>query len=65
MVYQTFVFFWFINDFDNLDECISWRLNPNHFAVRKSVWDLLGGFDNDFESIQLAAFDFAYNAVRK
>jgi len=64
LVYQTFVFFWFINDFDNLDECISWRLNPNHFAVRKSVWDLLGGFDNDFESIQLAAFDFAYNAVR-
>ena len=37
IVYQTVVFFWYVNDFDNLDECISWRLNPNSFAVRKSV----------------------------
>lgn len=64
IVYQTFVFFWFINDFENLDECISWRLNPNHFAVRKSVWDFLGGFDTDFENIKLSALDFAFNAVR-
>jgi glycosyltransferase involved in cell wall biosynthesis len=64
LVYQTFVFFWYINDFDNLDECINWRVNPCHFAVRKSVWRQLKGFDTDFESQQLQAFDFAYNALR-
>lgn len=64
VVYQTVVFFWYVNDFDNLDQCISWRLNPNNFAVRKSVWNQLGGFDNDYTNKQLQAFDFAYNALR-
>lgn len=64
LVYQAFVFFWYINDFDSLDECVSWRLNPNHFAVRKSVWDQFNGFDTDFKNFQLQALDFAYNALR-
>ena len=64
IVYQTVVFFWYVNDFDNLDECISWRLNPNSFAVRKSVWEQLGGFDSDYTNKQLQALDFAYNAIR-
>lgn len=64
LVYQTAVFFVFINDFDNLDECISWRINPHQFAVRKSVWETLKGFDAEYENIQMQAFDFGYNAVR-
>lgn len=64
IVYQTVVFFWFINDFDNLNECVSWRLNSNHFAIRKSVWEQLGGFDIDYKNNQLQALDFAYNALR-
>ena len=64
LVYQTIVFFWYINDFDNLDQCVSWRLNPNQFAIRKSVWDHLDGFDYDYDNIILSAFDFAYNALR-
>lgn len=64
IVYQTIVFFWYVNDFDNLDECVSWRLNPNHFAIRKSVWEKLGGFDKEYENKQLQALDFAYNALR-
>ena len=64
IVYQTIVFFWYVNDFDNLNECISWRLNPNHFAIRKSVWEKLGGFDKEYENKQLQALDFAYNALR-
>ncbi|MEC4004394.1 glycosyltransferase family 2 protein [Flavobacterium sp. SUN052] len=64
IVYQVFVFFWYINDFDALDECISWRINPNLFAVRKSVWEKLGGFDSDFSNLQLAALDFGFNALR-
>jgi glycosyltransferase involved in cell wall biosynthesis len=64
LVYQTAVFFWYINDFDNLDECVSWRINPNHFAVRASVWETLKGFDTDYENSQMQALDFGYNAVR-
>ena len=63
IVYQTSIFFWYVNDFDNLDECVSWRLNPNHFAVRKSVWDQLGGFDYEYNNLILSAFDFAFNAI--
>jgi glycosyltransferase involved in cell wall biosynthesis len=64
LVYQTAVFFWYINDFDGLNECVSWRINPNHFAVRKSVWEKLQGFDAEYENPQIQAFDFGYNAVR-
>jgi GT2 family glycosyltransferase len=64
LIYQTAVFFMFINDFDNLNECISWRINPNQFAVRKSVWEILKGFDTEYENIQLQALDFGYNALR-
>ena len=64
IVYQAIVFFWYINDFDHLDQCVSWRLNPNHFAVRKTVWERLGGFDSEYNNQTLSAFDFAYNALR-
>jgi glycosyltransferase involved in cell wall biosynthesis len=64
LVYQTAVFFWYINDFDNLEECVSWRINPNAFAVRKSVWETLKGFDDEYENPQIKTLDFGYNAVR-
>lgn len=64
LVYQTAVFFWYLNDFDNLKECVSWRINPHQFAVRKTVWDCLNGFDTDFQNIQIQALDFGYNALR-
>lgn len=53
-----------MNDFDNLKECVSWRINPNQFAVRKSVWETLNGFDYEYENPQMQALDFGYNAVR-
>jgi glycosyltransferase involved in cell wall biosynthesis len=64
LVYQTATFFWYLNDFDNLDQCVSWRLNPNAFAVRKTIWDTLNGFDTEYKNPQLQALDFGYNAVR-
>lgn len=64
LVYQTAVFFWYINDFENIDECVSWRINPNQFAIRKSVWETLGGFDTEYENVQMQALDFGYNALR-
>ena len=64
LVYQTATFFWYLNDFDTLDASVSWRINPNAFAVRKPVWEELKGFDTDYENPQMQALDFGYNAVR-
>ncbi len=64
LVYQTAVFFWYLNDFEGLDQCVSWRVNANAFAVRKTVWETLKGFDKEYENSQMQALDFGYNAVR-
>jgi len=64
IVYQASVFFWYISDFDGLDTCVSWRINPHLFAIRESVWVHLGGFDNEYNSIDLQALEFGYNALR-
>lgn len=64
LVYQTAVFFWYLNDFDGLDQCVSWRVNPNAFAVRKSVWDITKGFDSDYENPQMQAMDFGFRCIR-
>lgn len=64
IVYFSAVFSCFVNDFDNLDECLSWRINPNSFAVRKSVWNDLNGFDTDIENPTLQALDFGYNFLK-
>jgi len=61
---QGSVLFWYVRDFDNLDECVSWRINPNHFAIRKTAWETLGGFDTDFENIQMQALDFGFSTLR-
>ncbi len=63
IVYQS-ALYWYINDFENQSECVSWRINPNAFAVRKSVWETLGGFDQDFENLQMQALDFGYRCNR-
>ncbi|MBC5841417.1 glycosyltransferase [Flavobacterium sp. F-380] len=64
LVYQTAVFFWYLNDFNGLDQCVSWRVNPNAFAVRKSVWELTKGFDTDYENIQMQALEFGFRCNR-
>jgi glycosyltransferase involved in cell wall biosynthesis len=64
LVYQTAVFFWYLNDFDDLEECVSWRVNPNEFAVRKSVWEITKGFDVDYESFQMQGLDFGFQCIR-
>lgn len=64
IVYFTAAFFWYVRDFDNLDQCVSWRVNPDAFAVRKSVWDSLNGFDTEINNKSLQALDFGYNLLR-
>jgi len=64
LMFQTSVLFWYLNDFEGLDQCISWRIHPNFFVVRKEVWELAGGFDEDFSSVAMAAFDFGFRLLR-
>lgn len=64
LVYQTAVFFWYLNDFEELDECVSWRVNSNAFAVRESVWKLANGFDLDYKSNQMQGLDFGFRCNR-
>lgn len=55
--------FWYINDFENLESCVNWRINPNGFAIRKSVWETIGRFSGDYQSQQMAALDYGYNGL--
>lgn len=65
IIYQTAVYWWYLNDFDNLDNCISWRVNPTEFVVRKKVWDEnLKGFDNNFKGEFIKGIDLGYNLLR-
>lgn len=64
IVYFTATFWWYINDFDDLEECVSWRINPEAFVIRKNVWAQLDGFETLYESKPMQALDFGYNALR-
>ncbi|MDI1256451.1 MAG: glycosyltransferase [Flavobacterium sp.] len=64
LAFQTAIFFWYVSDFDDLDNCVSWRVNPNAFAVRKSVWEILQGFDSDYANLQMRALDFGFQCIR-
>ena len=64
IVYQTVGYFWYAKDFDSLEKSVSWRINPNAFVIRKHVWETFGGFDFDYENIQMSALDFGFNTLR-
>lgn len=64
IVYQTATFFWYTKDLDNLDISVSWRINPYAFAIRKSVWEILNGFDEEYNNPIIQALDFGFNALR-
>lgn len=61
--YQSAIYWWFINDFKNLDKSISWRLNINAFAIREKVWNQLNGIDFDYESPIVSGLEFGYNFI--
>ncbi|MDB2462800.1 glycosyltransferase, partial [Algibacter sp.] len=64
LVYQSAVYWWFINDFDNVDRCVSWRLNAENFVVRTSVWETLDGFDYQYSETVMCGLDFGFNLIR-
>lgn len=62
--YQIAVFWWFLNDFEDLEESICWRINPHAFVVRKKVWEIMDGFPADYESDVMKALDLGFRMLR-
>jgi GT2 family glycosyltransferase len=57
-------FWWYLNDIDAHAGGVSWRVDAGAFVVRRSVWDLLGGFDPAFASSAARALDFGFRLLR-
>jgi glycosyltransferase involved in cell wall biosynthesis len=64
LVYQTAVYWWFLNDFEDCKSCVNWRINANAFVIRESVWNQLNGFSKDYENYLVAGLDFGFNLLR-
>jgi glycosyltransferase involved in cell wall biosynthesis len=64
VVYQCNVAWWYIKDFENLDQCISWRLNPFSFVMRKEIWTHFGGFDSDYNSDTMRGLALGFDLIR-
>ena len=64
LVYQTAVFWWYLNDLPDHIISVNWRINPNNFVVREHVWDHFGGFSSDYSSDLTRALDFGYRMLR-
>ncbi|MDO3695134.1 glycosyltransferase [Wenyingzhuangia sp. chi5] len=64
LIYQTAVYWWFLNDIKNQDNCVCWRVNVNAFVVRETVWNQINGLDSQYESSIMSGLDFGYNLLR-
>lgn len=64
LVYQTAVYWWFLNDFENVPKAVNWRVDANHFVVRASVWETLQGFDENYEDTHIKGLDFGFRLLR-
>ncbi|WP_372744865.1 glycosyltransferase family 2 protein [Lutibacter sp.] len=64
IIYQTAVYWWFLNDFEGSNQVVSWRVHPSCFAIRKKVWEQLGGFDEVYNSLVMKGIDLGYNLLR-
>jgi glycosyltransferase involved in cell wall biosynthesis len=63
LVYQATVLWWYINDFENLDRTICWRLNIEAFVIRKNVWEQLEGIDLNYTIPAMQGLDLGYNML--
>jgi len=64
IVYQTAVYWWFLNEIRDQDKCVSWRVNANSFVIRESVWKQINGLDRQYSSIIISGLDLGYNLLR-
>ncbi|WP_282017534.1 glycosyltransferase family 2 protein [Salegentibacter mishustinae] len=64
LVYQTAVFWFYLNDLPNLNCSVNWRINPYSFVVRKKCWEFFNGFSEEYCSASTAALDLGYRMLR-
>ena len=64
IVYQTHIAWWYVEDFQGVDSCVNWRVDPSGFVVRKRVWEHFGGFNPSYRSTTMAAFSMGYNMIK-
>jgi glycosyltransferase involved in cell wall biosynthesis len=64
IIYQTAIYWWFVNDFDESDSCVNWRVNANNFVVRASAWEEMNGFDTQYSTDIMSGLDFGFNMLR-
>ena len=56
LMYQTAVFWWLLNDFENQNKAVCWRVNPFAFVIRETVWKQLSQTNPFTEISALHAF---------
>lgn len=64
LVFQTAVYWWFLNDFESVDKSVNWRINIKAFAIRASVWEQIGGLDYTYDNWLMEGVDLGYNLLR-
>jgi len=64
IVYQTYIAWWYVEDFIDVNSCINWRLDITSFVVRKQVWEHFGGFSDTYSTATMSAMSFGYDMIR-
>jgi GT2 family glycosyltransferase len=64
IVYQTHIAWWYVEDFQGVNSCINWRVDPTGFVVRKAVWEYFGGLNISYRSSIMAAFAMGYDMIK-
>ncbi|MBZ9787824.1 glycosyltransferase [Psychroflexus sp. CAK57W] len=64
LVYFAATFWWHFNDYDGLNSCVSWRVNPQSFAIRENVWKQIHDFDNEYTTDHMRGLDFGFKALK-
>lgn len=65
LVYQTTCYYWFLNDFENVDQCVNWRININEFAVRASIWESHCEIDDYYKDDLTKGLDLGFSLLSR
>jgi len=64
IVYQTHIAWWYVEDFNGVESCINWRVDPTGFVIRKQTWEHFGGFSGSYSSVSMTALALGYDMIR-
>lgn len=64
IIYQTAVYWWFLNDFEDEELSINWRINIHEFVIRKEVWEVFKNSIFVYDNPIVSGLDFGFNLLR-